>query len=336
MERRGSRLSRRQFVGGAAGLGLLAGCGRLPWQPPPTKVPRIGFLSPRPLSVPPYRLVAFRQGLRELGYVDGQNIAVEARSAEGEYERLPALAAELVRLPVDVIVAVAAPAVQAARQATGTIPIVMGTVIDPVASGFVSSLARPGGNITGLSLMAPVLAAKQLELFKVAAPSISQVAVLWNPTNPGNEPQVHQVEVAARELGVRLRLVEVRGPNELEGAFAAMTQEQADGLIVILDAVLFDYRARIADLASKSYLPAVYGMRDHVEAGGLMSYSANVSDSIRRSAYYVDRILKGAKPADLPVEQPMTFEFVVNLKTARELGITFPNEIMLQVTEVIE
>jgi putative tryptophan/tyrosine transport system substrate-binding protein len=339
MDRRWDRLSRRQFVGGAAaaGVGLLAGCGRLQWQsPPPAKVPRIGFLATRPLSAPPDRLVPFRQGLRELGYVEGQNIEIEVRSAEGEYERLPDLAAELVRLQVDVIVTGAAPGVQAAQQATRTIPIVIAAVVDPETTGFVASLARPGGNITGLSSMAPVLVGKQLEFLKETVPGVSRVAVLWNPANPGDAPQFRQAEVAAAALGVRLQSVEVRSPDELDGAFVAMTQEQADGVVVLVDLMLLDHRARIADLAGKSRLPAVYGLREHVEAGGLMSYSASLDEMYRRAAYYVDRILKGAKPADLPVEQPMRFDFVVNLNTAQALGITFPNEIMLQVTEVVQ
>jgi putative tryptophan/tyrosine transport system substrate-binding protein len=333
------RLSRRQFVGGAgaAGLGLLAGCGRLPGQAqPPAQVPRIGVLFVVSQATLLDRLAFFRQGLRELGYVEGQNIDLEVRSAEGEYERLPALADELVRVPVDVIVTETLPAAEAAQRATATIPIVMATSTDPVTTGFVTSLARPGRNVTGLSMMAPVLAAKQLELLKATVPTLSQVAVLWNPINVASAPQLREVEAAAAALAVRLQPVEVRSPNELEGAFATMTQQQADGLIVLLDATLFDHLARVVDLAVKSHLPTVYGLRGYVEAGGLMSYSANISQLYHRAAYYVDRILKGTKPADLPVEQPMTFEFVVNMKTARELGITFPNEIMLQVTEVIQ
>jgi putative ABC transport system substrate-binding protein len=282
------------------------------------------------------RLEFFRQGLRELGYVEGQHIEFEVRTAEGDYRRLPALAAELVRLPVDVIVTETVPSAEAAQQATATIPIVMATIVDPVATGVVASLARPGGNVTGLSMMAPVLAAKQLELLKETVPGLSQVAVLWNPINAGTAPQLREVEAAASVLAVRLQPLEVRSPNELEDAFVAMTQQQADGLILLLDATLTDHRARLVDLAAKSHLPAVYGLRDYVEAGGLMSYSASISQMYRRAAYYVDRILRGAKPADLPVEQPMTFDFVVNMKTAQALGITFPNEIMLQVTEVIQ
>jgi putative tryptophan/tyrosine transport system substrate-binding protein len=336
MERRGSYVSRRRFVAGAGALGLLAGCGRLPWQAPPAKVPRVGFLFVVPQSRLVDRLEFFRQGLRELGYGEGQNIEFEVRTAEGAYERLSALAAELVRLPVDIIVTETVPGAEAAQQATATIPIVTATIVDPVATGVVASLARPGGNVTGLSMMAPVLAAKQLELLKETVPGLSRVAVLGNPLNAGTVPQLREVEAAASALSVRLQLMEVRSPNELEDAFVAMTQQQADGLIVLLDATLIDHQARLADLAAKSHLPAVYGLRDYVEAGGLMSYAASLSQMWRRAAYYVGRILKGAQPADLPIEQPMIFELVVNTRAARELGITFPDEIMLQVTEVLE
>jgi putative ABC transport system substrate-binding protein len=298
-------------------------------------MPRLGFLSPLSSSLPD-RLVSFRAGLRELGYVEGQNVAIEVRSAEGEYGRLPALAAELVSLPVDVIVTGADPAIEAAQHATSTLPIVMGVVVDPVAKGFVASLARPGGNITGLSMMAPVLAAKQLELLNETVPGLSRVAVLWNPTNPGNAPQLREVEGAAGTLAVRLQPVEVRGPHELEGAFAAMTEKQADGLIVLAESMLLDHRARVVDLAANSRLPAVYGLREHVDAGGLMSYSANISDMYRRAAYYVDRILKGTSPADLPVEQPMRFDFVINLRTAQALGLTIPQHVLYRATEVIQ
>ena len=331
--------SRRQFVQGVgvAGLALAAGCGRLPWQThQPAKVPQIGFLLARPLSAPPDYLQPFRRGLHDLGYVEGQNIDIEVRSADGESERLPTLAAELVHLQVDVIVTGSVPATQAAQQATQTIPIVMGVVVDPVATGLAASLARPGGNITGLSRMGPVVAAKQLELLKETVPGLSHVAVLWNPTNPGRTPELREVEVAAGALGVRLQAVEVRGPTALDGAFAAMTKEQADGVMVPSDFVLLDLRTTIIDLAAKNRLPAVYGQRDYVDSGGLMSYAANVSDMYRRAAYYVDRILKGAKPADLPIEQPREFEFVINLKTAQALGLTIPQQVLLQATEVIQ
>src|SRR5262249_14143493 len=211
-----------------------------------------------------------------------------------------------------------------------------GVAIDPVTTGVVASLARPGGNVTGLSMMAPVVAAKQLELLKEAVPGLSYVAALWNPTNPGDAAQLREVEIAAGALGLWLQPLWVRGPYDREGASVAMLQEQADGLIVMADPVLLDHRARIADLSGRSRLPAVYGDRGHVEAGGLMSYSARVSDMFRRAAYYVDRILKGASPADLPVEQPTTFDFVINLKTAQALGLTIPEHVLLQATQVIQ
>ncbi len=304
----------------------------------PVRVPRVGYLSLGPPSDPARQrtLEAFRQGLRELGYVEGQNIALEFRWAEGTYERLPDLAADLVRLKVDVIVAVAVPAIQAAQEATRTIPIVMAVVIDPVATGLVASLARPGGNVTGLSIMAPELVGKQLELLKEVVPKVSRVALLWNPANAGNAPQLREAEVAARALGVRLQPLEARVPSEIDSAFAAMTRERAGALIVLADSMLFGQRTQIAGLAAKRRLPAVYGLRQHAEAGGLMAYGANILDSFRRAAAYVDKILKGAKPADLPVEQPTRFELVINLKTAKALGLTIPQTILMRATELIQ
>ena len=301
----------------------------------PVRVPRIGFLWPSPPSERQYLLDAFRQGLRELGYIENQNIVVEVRSAEGKYDRLPALATELVHLKVDVIVTTASPATKAAQQATKTIPIVMAVVVDPVATGFIASLARPGGNITGVSIMASDLVGKQLDLLKQVVP-IFQVVVLWNPANPGNAPQLREAEVAARKLGVRLKPLEARNPDDLDNAFAAMTKERPSGLIVLVDTVLASHRARLADLAAKSRIPAIYGLRDHVEAGGLMAYSANLTEMYRRAATYVDRILKGSKPADLPVEQPTKFELVINLKTAKALGLTIPQSILTRADEIIQ
>ena len=304
----------------------------------PAKVHRIGLLSPSSPSDPRMqrRLEAFRQGLRELGYVEGQNIAIESRWAEGKYDRLPGLAAELVRLKVDVIVAVGVPAIQAAKEATRTIPIVMAYVTDPLALGLVASLARPGGNITGLSLMAPELVGKRLELLKEVVPRVSRVALLSNPVNPGNAAQVREAEVAARALGVRLQPLEARDPKQIESAFAVITRERAGALIVLVDSVLIDHRTRIADLAAKRRLPTVYGLREHAEAGGLIAYGASRDDMSRRAATYVDKILKGAKPADLPVEQPTRFELVLNTKTAKALGITFPPSIMVRTDQVIQ
>jgi putative ABC transport system substrate-binding protein len=299
----------------------------------PKKIPRIGFLSAA--SVSSDRLDIFRQGLRELGYVEGQNVVIEARWAEGKYERLPGFAAELVRLKVDVIVTYGPPAIQAAKEATGTIPIVMAGIIDPVATGFVASLARPGGNITGLSLMAPELIGKQLQILKEVVPTITRVALLGNPANSGNAPQVRHAQDAARALGVRLQLLEARDPGEIDSAFAAMTRERAGALIVLVD-VMFDVqRTQIADLAAKSRLPTVSLLASHAEAGGLMSYGAN-NDRFRGAAIYVDKILKGARPANLPVEQPTKFELVINMKTAKMLGVRIPQSILARADRVIE
>ena len=305
---------------------------------PAAKVPRIGFLSqfspadPRTLG----RLRAFQQGLRELGYVEGQNVAIESRWAEGKWDRLPGLAAELVRLKVDVIVTAAPVAIQAAKQATATIPIVMAGIIDPVATGFVATLAHPGGNITGLSLMTLELVGKQLEILREIVPKVSRVAVLSNPASAGTEPQLRHAQGAARALGMRLQVLEARGPSEIDSAFAAMTREQAGAVIVLVDGMFLDQRTRIADLAAKRRLPAMYGMRDHVEAGGLITYATNILDRYRRAATFVDKILKGAKPGDLPVEQPTTFELVINLKTAKALGLTIPESMLLRANEVIQ
>lgn len=303
----------------------------------PARVPRIGFLHPDPImSARLHRLDAFRQGLRELGYVEGQTIALEVRSAEGKRERLPALAAELVRLSVDVIVTATVPGIQAAQQATKTIPIVMAVVADPVATGFVASLARPGGNISGLSMMAPEVVGKRLELLKEAIPRVSRVGVLWNPANPAAALSLSETEAAARALGVRLQLLEVRSPEELDGAFGAAARDRAGALIVLPDPMFLTHRTRIADLAAKSRLPAIYYARDYVEAGGLMAYGANLADLYRRAAYFVDRILKGAKPAELPVEQPTKFELVINLKTARALGLAIPQSVLMRTDQVIQ
>ena len=305
---------------------------------PLEKVPRVGYLSPGSSSDPVRlrRFEAFRQGLRDLGYVEGQTIALEARWAEGRYERYPALAADLVRLQVDVIVAVGGAATQATQQATRTIPIVMSVVIDPLGSGLVASLARPGGNVTGLSMMAPDLVGKQLELLKEVAPNVSRVALLWNPANPGSAPQVREAEAAARALRVQLHSLEARDPQEIDSAFAAMTRERAGALVVLADGIFTNQVRQIAALAAKTRLPSIYGLREYVEAGGLMVYSANPLDLERRAAVYVDRLLKGAKPGDLPVEQPTKFQLVLNLKTAQALGITFPPTLLFQADEVIK
>ena len=302
------------------------------------KIPRIGFLSPSSPSDSRnrFRLGALQQGLRELGYVEGQNISIDSRWAEGKYERLPGLATELVRLKVDVIVTYAPPAIQAAREATATIPIVMGGVVDPVATGFVASLARPGGNITGLSLMAPELVGKQLEILKEMVPKVTRVAVLGNPANGGTAPQLRHAQGAARTLKLQLQPLEARGPNEIDSAFSAMTREGAGAVVVLVDSMFVDQRTRIADLAARRHLPSVYGLIDFAEAGGLMFYGANDADRFRRAASLVDKILRGAKPADLPIEQPTKFELVINLKTAKALGLTVPQSLLQRAGEVIQ
>ena len=302
------------------------------------RVPRIGFLSLTSPSDRPPLLDAFRQGLRELGWVEGQNIVIDYRYAEGRVDRLPDLAAELVRLKVDLIVASAGTqAATAAKNATETIPIVMIYVRDPVGTGLIASLARPGGNVTGVSGSAGLeLFAKQLELLKETVPKIRRVAILSNPANAYHQLAIREVNVAARSLGVQLQLLEARGPNEFDGAFAAMAKERVGALLVLSDAMLSSHRTRLADLAARSRLPAAYGVRESVEAGGLMSYGPSFLDLFRRSAAYVDKILKGAKPADLPVEQPTKFELVINLKTAKALGLTVPQTLLARADEVIE
>jgi putative ABC transport system substrate-binding protein len=301
------------------------------------KVPRIAFLGATSPSDRPHLLDAFRQGLRELGWVEGQNIAIDYRYAEGRLDRLPDLAAELVRLKVDIIVSFGTQGVTAARNATETIPIVMIAVRDPVGTGLIASLAHPGGNVTGVSGSPGLgIVAKQLELLKETVPKIRRVAILSNPTNAYHQLAIKEVTVAARSLGVQLQLLEARGPAEFDGAFAAMAAERVGALLVVSDVIFNNHRTRLADLAARSRLPAAYGVRESVEAGGLMSYGASFLDIHRRSAAYVDKILKGAKPADLPVEQPTKFELVINLKTAKALGLTIPQSLLRQADQVIE
>jgi putative ABC transport system substrate-binding protein len=299
------------------------------------RIPRIGLLLPYSPG-PDARVEAFKQGLRELGYVEGQNVTLEYRWADGKFAQLPDLAADLVRLKVDVIVAVVTQASLAAKQATGTIPIVVIGVSDPVGSGVVASLARPGANITGTSSMTAAVVGKQLELLKETLPKISRVAALWNPANPIFQAiQRRETEVAARALGVQLRILEARGPDEIERAFAAMASERTRALLVLGDPVFISHRKRIADLAANGRLPAVSGTREFVVAGGLMAYGPSFADMHRRAAYYVDRILKGTKPADLPVEQPTKFELLINLKTAKQIGLTIPPNVLARADRVI-
>jgi putative ABC transport system substrate-binding protein len=327
-------MDRRTFLGTLAG-GLLAAPLAAEAQQA-AKVPRIGYLAIN-LATSPHLHEAFRQGLRDLGYVEGRNVETEYRDAEGKYERLPALAAELVSLKVDLIVAAAYPATLAAKNATKTIPIIMVAVADPVRIGLIASLVRPGGNITGLALFAGTeIIGKHLELLKEAIPSLSRVAVLSNPGNPMHVLRLREVEVAGRSLRVQLQILKAQGPEEFDSAFAAMTRERAGALYVVGDPMFVSHRRRLAELAAKSRLPAVYELKDHAEAGGLMVYGAGTLDMFRRAATYVDKILKGAKPGDLPVEQPTKFDLVVNLKTAKALGLTIPPSLLLRADQVIE
>jgi putative ABC transport system substrate-binding protein len=302
------------------------------------KVARIGYLSHN-RAANPHTHEAFRQGLRDLGYVEGRNVVIEYRDAEGKFERLPALAAELVALKVDVIVAPPTAAALVAKQATKTIPIVFAVAADPVTSGLVTSLARPGGNVTGLSILTPELVGKWLELLTQAVPGVSPVAVLWQPGVLGERTEkdmLKEAEVAARALGVRPQFVEARDPADFDRAFSEMTRARAGALTVLSTPMFGSERRRLVDLAAKNRLPAVYSWREFVDAGGLMSYGPNVADNYRRAATYVDKILKGTKPGDLPVEQPTKFELVINLKTAKALGLTIPPSLLQRADEVIQ
>jgi putative ABC transport system substrate-binding protein len=302
----------------------------------PGKSPRVGFLGPRTRADAAPYLDAFLLGLREIGWVEGKNIFIEYRWAEGRSERLPDLAAELVRLKVDVILAGPTSAAVAAKNATSTIPIVTTSAGDP-GVGLVASLSRPGGNVTGLSFSVEMATfGKGLELLKETVPKVRRVAVLSNPANPSHALAIKNVSDAARAVRVQLQLLEARGTNEFDNAFAAMARERAEALLVVLDPFFVFHRAQLRDLAAKNRLPAMYGSREYPEAGGLMSYGADFRHNFRRSATYVDKILKGAKPADLPIEQPARFELVINMKTAKALGLTIPQSLLLRADQVIE
>jgi putative ABC transport system substrate-binding protein len=303
---------------------------------PAGKISRVGFVSVQPVSSSPEpRFQAFRQELRALGWVDGQNVVVEYRWGEGQEGRLRALASELVRFPVDVIVTTDLASTLAARSATGTIPIVGWFPVDPVKAGLVASLARPGGNVTGLTDVTS-LSGKLLELLKETVPGLKRVAVLRNPAGPAAATHRKEVDEAARALGLELQVLDVRGPADWDGAFAAMVKGRSQALTMLLDAMFARDRRPIADRAVKHGLPTVYSRREFVEDGGLMSYGTDRTDVFRRQAGYVDRILRGTKAADLPVEQPTKFELVVNLKTARALGLTIPPAVLARAGEVIE
>jgi putative tryptophan/tyrosine transport system substrate-binding protein len=300
----------------------------------PKQVPRIGFLTTGGTENP--STLYFRQGLRELGYVEGKNVLIEYRYAEGGSQQLSELAEELVRLKVDVIVTSATEPSLSAQRATKTIPIVMGGGSDPVGAGLVASLARPGGNITGVTTISSDLGGKRLELLKESFPKISPVAVLWIPTATGNKQQMKEIEAAADSLRLRLQPAAVQGPNDFESAFSAITRGGASSLIVLSSPLFATHRARIADLATKSRLPAIYPLSDYADAGGLMSYGPNLSEQYRRVVVYVDKILKGAKPADLPVERPMKFELVINLKTAKQIGLTISPNVLARADKVLK
>ena len=302
----------------------------------PKKVHRIGVFLPVSASASAHLIEAFRQGLREYGYIDKQNIALEYRYAEGKAERLKDLAAELVSLKVDVIVAGSTPGVMAARNATGAIPIVMVTTGDPVTGRLVASLARPGGNITGLTALGQELGGKRLEVLGEAVPKASLVAILSNPENPDTDLSLQGVEVSARALGVRLRVQEVRIPTEFEKAFEAITREGAGALMVLPDPMFVDQRERIVALTAKRRLPAMYAHREFFDVGGLMFYGASLADMWRRAASYVDKILKGANPAKIPVEQAKKFELLINLKTAKQIGLTIPQAVLYRADKVIK
>ena len=302
----------------------------------PKTVPRIGVLNAALPAAVSVRIEAFRQGLRELGYVEGKNIIIEYRSAEGKLDRLPALASELVNLKVNIIVTGGPAPTRAAKETSVTIPIVMAQGSDPVGNGFVASLARPGGNITGLATLNPELSGKRLELLKEILPKLLRVVVLGTSTNPSNAQALIETELAAASFGVKLQYLDVLAPKDIETAFRTASKGRADGVLALTSSVLNSQRKQVTDLAAKSRLPAIYGQREYVEVGGLVSYGTNDNDLYRRAATYVDKILKGTKPADLPVEQPIKFEFIVNLKAAKAIGLTIPPNVLVRADRVIK
>ncbi len=301
-----------------------------------TKVTPIGYLSGPSLSANAARIEAFRQGLRELSYVEGENIVIEWRSTDGKLDRLPALAAELVRLKVAVIVTSGGALTRRAKEATSTIPIVMTNDPDPVGDGFVASLARPGGNITGLSTFVPELSGKRLEILREVVPKLSRVAVLGSSTATGYAQTLKEIEPAAKAFKMQLQFLDVKHANDIETAFRAASEGRAQGVLTLNSGILGSQRAQIAELAVKNRLPVMYHQGDFVEAGGLMFYGVNVPDLNRRAATYVDKILKGAKPGDIPVEQPTKLEFIVNLKSAEQIGLTIPPKVLAQADRVIK
>jgi putative ABC transport system substrate-binding protein len=336
-DNRKSKIQNRKLVGIVVFVVTLAMGGAVAMAQQPTKVPRIGYLTGVSLSSISSRTEPFRQGLRELGYVEGKNIVIEWRSAEENLDRLPALAAELVRLKVDIIVTAGSSPTRAAKEATTTISIVMAQDPDPVGSGFVASLARPGGNITGLSALAPELNGKRLELLREIVPKLSRIAVFGTSTQPGNAQSLKEVELVAKGFGVKVQYLDVLSSEEIATAFRAATKGRAEAVLMMLPGrVASSQRTQIAELAVKSRLPAIYDRSEFVEHGGLMTYGVNFTDLDRRAGTYVDKILKGAKPADLPVEQPTKFELVINLKAAKQIGLTIPSNVLARADRVIK
>lgn len=303
---------------------------------PATRIFRIGYLAGSSLTVNAARVEAFLQGLRELGYLQEKNIVLEYRAAEGKSERYPALASELVTLKVDVIVTAGAASTRAAKEATSTIPIVMVQDSDPVGSGFIASLARPGGNITGLSTLAPEISGKRVELLRDIVPKLSRVAILGTSNYPGNAQSVKETELAAAAFGVRVQYLDTLGPQDIEPAFRAARKESADAVLLLQSFVLNSHRKQIVNFAIKGRHPAIYYSPDWVKDGGLMSYGVSFTDLNRRAAVYVDKIFKGAKPGDLPVEQPTKFELVINLKAAKQIGLTIPPNVLARADKVIK
>ncbi len=326
-------INRRAFLGAVLVAAVSA---RIAAAQPAAKAPRVGFLNAGSRPNAKANADAFRDGLREVGWIDGQNVIIEWRFAEGKAERLPELAAQLVRLPVAVIVTGTTPVIQTVKEATSTIPIVMAVVADPVASGFVASLPHPGGNITGLTLLSQELSAKRMEILKQAVPRLSRLAILWNPANPSHRASLKESAAPARALGVEIHAVEAPNRDAIAAAFAAMVRSHDSALFVLDDAMLFEHRALIADMALRHRLPSMFGVAGFVTAGGLMSYGAKQTELYRRAAFLVDKILKGAKPGDLPIEQPTKFELVISLKTAKALGLTMPQSLLLRAEEIIQ
>jgi putative tryptophan/tyrosine transport system substrate-binding protein len=326
-------MRRRELIGvlGAAAAWPLAGHAQQP-----ARIPRIGFLGNSTAALETNLVGPFREGLRSLGYIEGRNVIIEYRWAEGEYARFPALVAELIGLGVDVIVTAGTPAAFAVKKATASTPCVMVAVGDPVGTGLVASLARPGGNMTGLTSIAPDLEGKRLALLREVLPRLEQFAVLWNPANPFHVSAEQEVRAAGRSLRMEVHSLPVQTSEELDAAFASVLQTRPGALLVLADRIFLHNRARIMDFAAEHRLPGVYAYRELVEAGGLMSYGPNYADMHRRAAAYVDKILKGAKPADLPLEQPTSFALVINLKTANALGLDIPPSLLARADEVIE